>query len=252
MKKIIILTICIITSFSMFADENEFEKMFVDANNLYSANKYTEATDAYLKIIEKGYESANLYYNLGNSYFKTKKIAQSILYYEKAKLLAPSNDKIQHNLDFANQFVIDKIETVPAFFVTDFFNNIITSKRVDTWAIISLVAFILSLSLLLVVFFNRILIIRRLGLLVSTLLIFISLTSFVFANDMKNITVNDNYGIITTLVTVKSSPDASSTDLFILNEGLKVEIQDNLNNWLEIKLSDGRVGWIEKDNLGVI
>jgi len=252
MKKILILFFSIIYSFTIFADENEYEKMFTDANNLYSSSKFSEAAAAYLKIIEQGYESADLYYNLGNSYFKTKKVSQSILYYEKAKLLAPSNEKIQHNLDFANQFVIDKIETVPGFFIENFFNSIITSKRVDTWAIVSLSSFVIALVLLLLVFFNRILSIRRIGLLLATVFISVSLTTFAFAYKMKKITTGENAGIIMNIVTIKSSPDQASTDLFILNEGLKVEIEDNLNNWYEIKLSDGRTGWMPKESLGII
>ncbi len=251
MKKIIVIFF-ILFPFWLTADDNEIVTLFDNANKAYSENKYDEAIDNYLKIKELGYESAELYYNIGNAYFKNKKIAYSILFYEKAKILDPNNEKINHNLIFANQYVPDKIETVQGFFIDEFFFKIINSQNVDSWAYMSIFFFCAALVLLLIVFFNRVLLFRKIGLFMTTIFLAISITSYVFADKMQEQTTGENAAIIINTVTVKSSPDNMSTDLFILNQGVKVKLEDKLNDWYEIKLADGRIGWILKTNFEII
>lgn len=239
-------------SFSIYADNGEIEQLINDANTKYSENSFSAAIELYSKVINSGFESADLYYNMGNAYFKNKQNAYAILYYEKAKLLAPHNKKIDHNLRFAQQFVQDEIKEVPQFFLTKFLSKFVRINKTDTWAIISFSLFGLTLLSLLFMFFSKVLNQKRLALVLAVFLFVSSLTTFAFAFKMKQITSVDNYGVILNVVTVKSSPDESSTDLYILHEGVKIEIEDNLNGWYEIKLLDGRIGWVKAEILGII
>ena len=241
-----------VVAVSAFADNDEMQQLIKDANAKYSEADYTSAIELYKKVADSGFESSELYYNLGNAYFKNKNNANAILYFEKAKLLDPKDQKIAHNLKFAQQFVIDEINEVPRFFLITFFEKIVKAKKTDSWAVISLSFFIITLATLIIMFFSKTLNYKRLSLVFAILFFSISFSTFVMAAKMKNITSGENSGIIMNVVTVKSSPDEASTDLFILHEGLKVEIEDFLNNWYEIKLQDGRVGWVKTEFLGVI
>lgn len=252
MKKLLFLFGLIFISCSIFAENDDIEQLIENANQKYAENQFAEAIELYSQVVNLGYESSELYYNLGNAYFKNNKIAHSILYYEKAKLLNPKDEKINHNLRFAQQFVKDEIKAVPKFFLTSFFENIVKIFKTDTWAILSLTFFILTLFSLILMFFSRIVTRKRLAFALAILFFVSSIFNFVMANKMNNLTTGDNNGIIMSVVTIKSSPDDNSTDLFILHEGVKIGITDKIDNWYEIKLLDGRVGWLQKEYLSLI
>jgi tetratricopeptide (TPR) repeat protein len=252
MKQTLLILSIVIYSLSVFADNDELQQLIADANEKYSTGDYAASIELYSRVIEEGYESPELYYNLGNSYFKNNKIANAILYFEKAKLLAPKDEKIDHNLRFAQQFVVDEIEEVPQFFLLSFFKKFAKIFKTDTWAIISLGFFVMTLVSVLVMFFNRMLNRKRLALLISILFFVSSIFSFGMATKMNDFTTGDNSGIIMSVVTIKSSPDDASTDLFLLHEGIKIDITDNIDGWYEIRLADGRVGWIKSEYLGLI
>lgn len=128
-------------SFKLFAQENN-QQLWEKANAFYTAEEFQKAVSVYEQILQKGEESAKLYFNLGNAYYKTGDINNAILNYERAKLLAPQDEDIQFNLKIANQYVVTKIEELPQPFFLRWKKSVVNKYPADTWAVISLVAFI--------------------------------------------------------------------------------------------------------------
>jgi len=246
MKKFIQTIFLLALSLSVFAQDAQLDK----ANQHYIAGEYEQAITAYNEILNGSKESAEVYYNLGNAYYKTGKYTQAILNYERAKLLAPNDEDIQFNLDLANQHVVDAIDPLPQVFFIRWWNNITNKFSIDQWARVSVVSFIIFLILAGLFFFTQNGVIKRVSFWTGILVIVISIFSFNFAARHKKRITEHNFAIITQpSVTVKSSPSDSGNDLFLIHEGLKVEIKDNLSGWMEIRLSDGNQGWLPANSV---
>ena len=144
MKKVIFLIISISTV--LYLNAQEADTLMKKANNLFIEGKYQDAINTYENILTLGYESPELYYNLGNSYYKQNVISYSILNYEKALQLAPNDDDIKYNLELCNRLVVDKIEKLPVFFITAWTGNIKNLFSSDFWAVFSIVTFGLALT----------------------------------------------------------------------------------------------------------
>lgn len=221
------------------------EDKMKQADQLYEAQKYQEAVAMYEQILKEGKESAELYYNLGNAYYKAGDYNNAILNYERAKLLAPNDKDIAFNLNIANQHVVTSINPLPRPFYIRWMNTVIDLNTTDKWARISIVSFIIFLILLGLFIFSKSSRIKRATFLLGILCIALSLLTFSFASKQKSKLKNHNYAIVfCPRVTVKSSPSETGTDLFLIYEGLKVQVTDSLNNWMEVKLQDGNQGWL--------
>lgn len=248
-KKVIIsiLTFMLI-SLAAFADGNE--SLFALANQKYSDGQYEEAKNSYEEIIANGFSSAALYYNLGNSCYKLNEITPAILYYERALLLSPGDEDIKYNLDIANQLVADKINALPEFFFTKWVRQLRVGLSPDLWGRLSLITFFLVGVSLILFFFLRRRFFRKLFLVVGVIVALFSGTTLLFGLQQSHHLENKNTAIIvSSSLTAKSSPDESGTDLFVLHEGVKVWITDQLNGWLEIQLADGNKAWIPEKSL---
>ena len=222
-------------------------KVLKEANDLYASNEFAKAIKSYETLVSQGYESSELYFNLGNAYYKNGEITKAILYYEKAKLLAPNSEDIQFNLELANQFVVDKIEPLPQPFFVKWGQSILNLFSSNQWAIFSIFTFIGMLILAVVYIFARNISVKKISFAIAVLSITVSLITFILAGKQKSKITHHNEGIIfATTVTVKSSPDESGTDLFVIHEGLKAQIKQELGNWYEIRIADGNSGWIQK------
>ena len=128
------------------AGQSKVEQVVFDkANQLYLNGEYSSAREEYQKIINSGFESVELYYNLGNTFYKLGQIPSSILYYEKALILNPKDVDIQFNLDLANRLVVDKINPVNEFFFRKWFRAFAGIIKADSWAFISVITFFLFL-----------------------------------------------------------------------------------------------------------
>lgn len=241
--RIVIITIILSgIIFPAFSQENKMKQ----AEALYSEEKFQEAIDVYEQLITEGKESAALYFNLGNAYYKSGNVNNAILYYERAKLLAPNDEDIDFNLQIANQYVVTSVEALPQPFVVRWLNSIIDTNPTDSWATISIVTFILFLCLLGLFLFSKSVPVKRFSFIVGIVVILVSLTTFSFASKQKSKITKRNHAIVfCPRVTVKSSPSESGTDLFLIYEGVKVEITDSLYNWKEVKLLDGNQGWLK-------
>jgi tetratricopeptide (TPR) repeat protein len=219
----------------------------------YKNGKYEEAIKIYEKIINTGYEAPAIYFNLGNCYYKSNKLCYAILNYERAKILAPNDEDINFNLELAQKHVIDKLDILPALFITNWLNRYILSKPSDTWAMISIFSFILFLIFFSGYLFLTILSFRKVSFGLSIFILLISITTFIFAYRQKTAIENHKSAIIfIPTVNIKSSPDEKGTDIFVLHEGTKVELRDEVGNWKEIRLSDGNTGWIKSSDIIVI
>lgn len=224
-----------------------------DANRYYLDNNYEMAVQNYKILADNDYNSAELLYNIGNAYYKTGDYVNAILYYEKAKLLDPKNEDLLHNLELANLHIVDKIDVVPVIFYKKWINDFIRSFSSDTWAVISISLFIGTLILFLLFFFSGNIFVKKAGFWFGLFLILLSILSFVFSGNRKRmITENNTAILISPTVTVKSSPSTTGKDLFVIHEGVKLLITDQIGDWNEIKLSDGKQGWLLTKDLAKI
>lgn len=243
MKRYIILIVIAIPGF-LFAQEDNTQ-LWEKANAFYTTEEYGQAVSLYEQILSTGEESAKLYFNLGNAYYKAGDVNNAILNYERAKLLAPSDEDIEFNLQIANQFVVTSIDELPKPFFLRWKQSVINLHTADAWSVISISAFVLFLVLLGLYLFGRSISVRRLSFWGGVLAVIFSGITFSFASEQKSKINNRNHAIVfCPRVTVKSSPAQTGTDLFLIYEGLKVEITDSLNTWKEIKLADGNEGWL--------
>ncbi len=239
--------ICIVTLLVLvnIAFASDIDSLFVKANNEYVAQLYSNAVEDYEKIIAKGYASAELYYNLGNSYYKLNEIPSAILYYEKAKKLDPKNDDIEFNLNVANTKIVDKIEPVPELFIWQWWRGLYDLFSADTWTKISISLFILFFILLAFYLLSRVLIIRKTAFYAGLIVLFLTVFTFFISWQRYTVIANEKDAIVfTPTITVKSSPSENSVDLFVIHEGSKVRIIQKVGTWCEIKIANGSVGWL--------
>ena len=247
MKRLISIIILAFTVSALSAQPNNLMK---DAERYYTANDFANAIKTYESILKQGFESPDLYFNLGNSYYKSNEIAKSVLNYERAKLLAPNDEDIQFNLDLVNQFVVDKINPMPRFIVTKWWQSLINSNSADGWGRVSLIIFILMLVAAAGYIFASTVSLKKISFIAAIVLFVFCAFSFGFGSTQKTKMTNRKGAVIfSSTVTVKSSPDESGTDLFVIHEGLKVDIKEELSGWCNIKIADGSSGWVKQSTL---
>jgi tetratricopeptide (TPR) repeat protein len=229
----------------------DFRPILKIGNQQYLDGEYELAAATYQSIVDSGYASAELYYNLGNAYYKSHNITMALANYERARILNPKDRDIQHNLEVAREFVTDRIEVLPEFFLRRAYVAFVKSLDSDAWALMSLSTFLLALMFLLVYFFSRRIVLRKLTFFTGILLVLVSMSTLMFAFQQNKLTTRHNQALIVTpSVTIKSSPDEKSgTDLFLLHEGTVVTVEDELGAWREIVLSDGNRGWLMESDL---
>ncbi|MDR2119610.1 MAG: tetratricopeptide repeat protein [Tannerella sp.] len=226
------------------------ESMLKEAETAYISENYTRAAELYEDILKNYGVSYTVYYNLGNAYYKAGKIASAILNYERALLINPGDKDLRHNLTVAKLRTIDKIEPVGEFFLITWFRSMQNLFRVDTWATIGLICFALFIGCLAFYVFSKRMILKKSGFYVGIVLLALVITANVFAWNQKQALQNRNGAIVfAPTVTIKSSPDNSGMDLFVLHEGTKVFIKSTIGEWNEIELEDGNVGWIRQKDL---
>lgn len=233
--------------------QTEIEKKFELANKSYLDGNFEKAKEYYLEIENNGYKFFELYYNLGNTFFKLGDIPSAILYYERAKRINPSDPDLNFNLEYANTKIVDKIEPLGEFFLVKWYKDVKNLFSSDGWAYIFIVSIWIIALLAILFFISYNLTVRKISFVSGIILILASLFILHFSISKRNEELDRNQAIIfVPSVYVKSSPDLSSTDLFILHEGTKVVILDKVSNWIKIQIADGNEGWIEQDKVEVI
>jgi Tfp pilus assembly protein PilF len=223
------------------------------ANSAYASGEFQTAVDLFRQVVEEKGESSTIYYNMGNCYYRLNQIASSILYYERSLLLDPGNKDARFNLEIAKLKTVDKIEPINEFFFTEWFRTIRNSISTDEWSHLSITCFILLIGGAFLFFFSRKIVLKKIGFFSGIALLLFVIFGNIFASQLKKELTNRNAAIIfSPTTTIKSSPDASGTDLFNLHEGTKVKIRSKLGSWNEIETENGNVGWISSSEIEII
>jgi len=225
-----------------------------EADSLYDKGLYAEAADAYEAIIANNGVSADLYYNLGNAYYKLDEIARSILNYERALLLNQGDEDIRANLALARGKTVDKVTPPSEMFFVSWWRDFANIVSVDTWAVVAVVSFVLLLLGVAVYLFVEQIIVRKIGFYSAALFLLLTIVFNLAATFQRDSIMNRTTAIIMQpVVSVKSSPNDAGTDLFLIHTGSKVEIlDDTMTDWAKIKLEEGKEGWVQTDVMAII
>lgn len=250
MKKIIIILLLFISSVS---NAQNTDIVFSNANKLYKEAKYNEAIKLYEEIANQHKASSELYYNLGNAYYKLNKVAPSIYYYEKALQLDPLNEDAQNNLIFAKRLTLDRIEELPKSVFQKFNESYLQKLTYNGWAIVAIVFSFLAGILFLLFYFALEPSKKRLYFVTSMLsflllIVTLSITFTQYSDAQKNIQAI----IFSEEVAVKNAPTPNSEEVFTLHEGTKVKVLDSVDDWKKIKLADGKIGWMKANSLKIL
>ncbi len=239
---------------SAATNKDFFGTEWTKGTQAYDKGNWKEAVNAWQSISKTGVESTYLYYNLGNAYFKAQDYPNAILNYERSLKVDPSNSDARYNLEFANSFIQDKIDPVPEFILKTWAGDVCYLLSSNVWTVLFFVFFILTIAAVIFFRLSRRLVHRRWGFYSAIVLLILALSSLGFASWEKADYVNADAAIVMTPVSsVKSSPSSeASKDLFVLHEGTKVKLLDEVGDWKNIQLADGRQGWVHKDELEVI
>jgi tetratricopeptide (TPR) repeat protein len=229
------------------------DSLFQVANTLYQEGKYELALEKYGEIILTGYESADLYYNMGNAAYRANSIGYAILYFEKTLKLDPGNEDAANNLEFASRHRVDTFEEVPELFIRSWIRAFFLLLPERGWSLLALLFFTLIISSIIIYVYSRKLLLKKLGFFVAIVAVFLFFLSFTGAlKSFRSITKPESGIILTPSVIVRSSPSESGTELFILHEGTRVRINEGVTGWQNIRVIDGREGWITTDDFGSI
>lgn len=240
---ILIVTTCLISKGQSSAVKDSLSS----ANQLYNTAKYQDAIRKYQYVIGQGFESSELYYNLGNAFYKQGKATYAILNYERAKKLAPNDDDIRYNLELARTQIVDNIVSLPQGGFLRWWKQLISSKSINFWGVFSLITFFTFLFLFGLFLLSRTFRVKRLAFWFSIAAISISAITFTFGASMKSKLINHNSAVITDRsVRVKASPSETGTELFIIHEGVTVQLIDELGEWINVSLPDGNKGWVKE------
>lgn len=235
-------------------DQSDADALWNAGVEAYADGRWADAIASWESISEMGLESEELYYNLGDAFFKNDDIAHAVLFYEKCLKLNPANADARHNLEFVNGMVQDDIEVIPEFFLKLVGRKMCWLLSSDAWSALFLVLFAATLALVLLFFLGGSSAVKKTAFICGIVSLVLSLFCISFAFWQRNDYSKNDHAIVTVAVTsVKSSPGSDSAkDLFILHEGTKVKILDEVGRWLNIELADGRQGWLGSADLEVI
>ncbi|MEN8815355.1 MAG: tetratricopeptide repeat protein [Nonlabens sp.] len=249
MKKVIIILAILFVCFGN-AQESFEDAAFAKANQAYTSENYDLAIAGYEQILKTGKHSAEVYFNLGNAYYKINAIGPAIYNFEKALQLDPENTDVLNNLKFANQMKIDAIEDTEVANLESNLLDIIQNLSVDEWAYFSILIVLFTILMGILYFYAQTAGKKRLFFILSILGILMAITSITAAFYAKNSMNDQQYAIIfTEEFTTKEEPKETATSSFTLHEGTKVEVMEEFNNWALIQLSNGNKAWIPLDKI---
>ncbi len=250
MKSLLLILFVFTSYFGLCAQS---DSSYFKANTLYQEGRYEEAIESYQSIVFAGFESSTLYYNLGNASFRSNKLGKARLYYEKALKLNPSDEDAKINLEYLKSKLADSFDEVPEIFYKKWYKSLVLSQSSNNWAYISMISFILSAMALTFYLLMRNRTVRRLGFYSSILFLVMSIL-FLFASWKQYVKIKSPEAAIVTELSVnaKSAPRETGVGLFVLHEGAKVWLEDKAGGWQEIRLSDGRTGWVPQESIEVI
>ena len=223
----------------------------VAADSAYVKGDYKAAIEIYESLAANNGESADVYYNLGNAYYKSENIAKAVLNYERALLLNPDDEDIRFNLELARSKTVDKVAPEYKFFLMEWLESIINLLSISAWSVLAIVSFVVMLLTLLLFLFGKSVSTKKTGFIIALFSLFITIFANLSAlHRYHYLTERNDAVIMEPSVTAKSTPSNSGTELFVIHEGRKVKISDDsMREWTEIELEDGNKGWIPSSSL---
>lgn len=236
-----------------FSVQAQSEALFSRATDAYNEGDYNKAIESYLEIIEAGEHSAELYFNLGNSYYKLNQVAPSIYYYEKALLLKPNDAEIKNNLAFAQNMTLDAIEVMPETGLSKIYQEFTGFLSFDQWGYIAVICIILFVLLYIAFYYLKYATQKRIALISSIVLLFVTIVSVVIAFLQYSDFQSDQPAIIfDDEVKVTSEPNKRSETIFTLHEGTKLNVLEKLNDYNKIRIADGQTGWVTSESIKLL
>ncbi|MFA7288736.1 MAG: tetratricopeptide repeat protein [Melioribacteraceae bacterium] len=249
MKKLFL----VILLFSSIIVAQSEVSLFNEGNKLFKEKQFDGAIEKYRAILKLNKSNASTYYNLGNSYFRIGQLGYAVLFYEKALKINPNLEDAEFNLLVVKARTIDKINPVPKLFLFEWWESIINFLDVTGW----LIVLSILVALFLFAFFNyitgRSIETQKLSFFSGSLLFALLIFFIIVLVGRLNYDERDVRGVIVVnMVSIKYAPDEKSSDAFILHEGTDFKIEDKIDNWYKVRLTDGKIGWVEKKSLEVI
>jgi len=234
----------------MLAASPEVERNMQRANEAYQSGNFAEAMRQYLALVEQGYRSEALYYNLGNAYYRLDSVGKAVLYYERALLLDPGDQDITHNLEVIRDQLPDEIDPLPVFFLTAWWRRVSLSMSETSWSALSLVCLWLGIggfSLWLLGSQRKL---KKVGFAAGIVLLLLSGLFFAFANSRAQLEDDSNRAVILAAeVALHSAPDQASEALLELHEGATLRLLDQIGDWYKVEMLDGNQGWLPKSSV---
>jgi len=249
-----VLLLTFLTVFNLFFLQDAIaqtpQDLIFKANQEYNEGHYEEAARIFTEVADKGLEAPELFYNLGNACFKMNDLPRAILWFERARRLDPGNENIHYNLQVANSRIADNIDPLPVLFYVRWYQDLVNILPFNSWAVLTIVGFVVTLTLILIYLVTTGIIWRKagfwggiVGLGFTLLTVLFSYSAWKQTHDIQEAIIFDP------TITVKSSPDDDSIDLFVLHEGTKVRLLDKIGDWYEIRIANGSVGWLPERSL---
>jgi len=230
----------------IFLAQSGFEK----GNELYRKDQFQEAIQAYESVLNTKKQSAELYFNLGNAYYKLNEVAPAIYNFEKALLLKPNDKDILNNLAFAQKMQIDEVKEMPEVGFGKILNNITSSRHYNSWAWVAVFGSFFMVLFFIGYYFSYRTILKRTffgGMFVSVLVLILAI--FAAISEKNNELLFRPAIVFDEVLEVKAEPKLDAPNAFVLHEGTKVEVKEDLDNWRKIALPDGTDGWIRKNSI---
>jgi len=240
-KLLFILLLSLTNLFSF----NDVDSIFNQSNDRYNADSFEEAIDGYKSVLNKNINNGILYYNIGNCYYRLNDLGYARLFYEKAKLYNPTDRDVLHNIELVKAQLIDDIKSVPQFFLVKIINDINIKLNSSQWAYVVILVLYLNLVFFLLFFFSKSVEIRvnsLRGLLIAFPILFITVFFLIYSNFGNKY---DDAVLIDSNAYVKTAPSIDADDYFIIHEGVKFQLIDEVDDWSRVLLSDGKDGWVQ-------
>ena len=239
------LLIILLTGICSICTAKEKPTLLQQADSAYAKEDYEQACNLYRQVA-KSSDNADVYYNLGNCYYRLDELAEAILWYERASLLNPSDDDVQFNLDLARSKTVDKIVPQHSLFFVEWYSSMVQMMNQNQWAGTCIFLLVLTLGAVLVYLFTDPLWLRKTGFSVAVVGVLLLVVCNLCGYSQRRTLLNRTGAIVMQpAVTVKSTPNKGGKDLFVIHDGTRVDITDDtLDGWYEIRLADGKVGWI--------
>ena len=252
-KKAALAVLLLMAAGTQVLAQDDVTGLWEKGNEAFAAGQWQNALNYYQMIEGENLQSADLYYNIGNTYFKMDDPAHAILYFERALKCDPSHADAAHNLSIATQMTLDRVDAVPEFILIGWFRNLRQSFSADTWATLTLVLLALAGILLLVFRNGASQALRKVSFIVACVLFAVTIGTFIFSLQQKHDMMREDSAIVIAPVCpVKSSPAEGGKTVFMLHEGTKIKLLDQVGDWSKVEIADGRQGWAQVSSYAVI